>query len=159
MAILRHDSGTQAHACLGVCAHTRAGAACKCSRNTEFARVGLCLQQAGRIKAALKNGFLKTDADLLKDEGMAECLKIRKEVARRSELQPIACTQCCSSTCSLTMFASSPHKTKVRARARRKQGKSPCATRSGGRRGVRESHRECACAKPESLEPKLQTHS
>lgn len=39
--------------------------------------------KAGRIKAALKNGFLKTDADLLKDEGMAECLKIRKEVARR----------------------------------------------------------------------------
>lgn len=35
------------------------------------------------METALKSGFLKTDADLLLDEGMAECLKIRKEVARR----------------------------------------------------------------------------
>ena len=35
------------------------------------------------MEAALKSGFLKTDADLLNEEGMAECLKIRKEVARR----------------------------------------------------------------------------
>ena len=39
--------------------------------------------KAGKVESALKNGFLKTDADLLGDEGMAECLKIRKEVARR----------------------------------------------------------------------------
>jgi hypothetical protein len=41
------------------------------------------IQQAGKVETALKSGFLKTDADLLLDEGMAECLKIRKEVARR----------------------------------------------------------------------------
>jgi len=41
------------------------------------------MRQAGKVEAALKNGFLKTDADLLLEEGMAECLKIRKEVARR----------------------------------------------------------------------------
>ena len=41
------------------------------------------IQQAGKVEIALKSGFLKTDADLLLEEGMAECLKIRKEVARR----------------------------------------------------------------------------
>jgi len=39
--------------------------------------------KAGKVEIALKSGFLKTDADLLLEEGMAECLKIRKEVARR----------------------------------------------------------------------------
>lgn len=39
--------------------------------------------KAGKIEEALKSGFLKTDANLLLEEGMAECLKIRKEVARR----------------------------------------------------------------------------
>ena len=41
--------------------------------------------QAGKVEVALKSGFLKTDADLQLEEGMAECLKIRKEVARRFE--------------------------------------------------------------------------
>jgi len=39
--------------------------------------------KAGRVEIALKSGFLKTDADLQLEAGMAECLKIRKEVARR----------------------------------------------------------------------------
>jgi len=41
------------------------------------------IQQAGNVEIALKSGFLKTDENLQIEEGMAECLKIRKEVARR----------------------------------------------------------------------------
>jgi hypothetical protein len=39
------------------------------------------------VEIALKSGFLKTDADLQLEAGMAECLKIRKEVARRYEFR------------------------------------------------------------------------
>lgn len=39
--------------------------------------------KAGKIEAALKNGFLKTDEMLQQEQGMSECFKIRKEVARR----------------------------------------------------------------------------
>jgi serine/threonine protein phosphatase PrpC len=34
---------------------------------------------------ALKEGFLKTDADLRKDEGISECSRIRREVARSKQ--------------------------------------------------------------------------
>jgi len=44
--------------------------------------------QAGKVEAALKNGFLKTDEMLQQESGMAECLKIRKEVARRCSACP-----------------------------------------------------------------------
>jgi hypothetical protein len=58
------------------------------------------VQQAGKIEEALKSGFLKTDANLLLEEGMAECLKIRKEVARR-------CVRVCLSFCvSLSVYVS-----------------------------------------------------
>ena len=58
------------------------GLACSHER-VKSALTKLWRRQAGKVEIALKSGFLKTDADLQQEEGMAECLKIRKEVARR----------------------------------------------------------------------------
>ena len=58
------------------------GLACSHER-AKSALTKLWRRQAGKVEIALKSGFLKTDADLQQEEGMAECLKIRKEVARR----------------------------------------------------------------------------
>eukprot|EP00960_Hanusia_phi_P046266 757725-Hanusia_phi.AAC.7 len=41
------------------------------------------LFKQGQIEAALKEAFLTTDSNLLTKEGMSECEKIRREIARR----------------------------------------------------------------------------
>mmetsp|Transcript_11097 Transcript_11097/g.25155 ORF Transcript_11097/g.25155 Transcript_11097/m.25155 type:complete len:314 (-) Transcript_11097:203-1144(-) len=43
------------------------------------------LFKQGQIEAALKEAFLTTDSNLLTKEGMSECEKIRREIARRDE--------------------------------------------------------------------------